>query len=178
MKLTFAQLIAALFLVWSAAACAKESADPQDELSPKEFVVKAKRDGADWVQPSSGTYSKSRRTFNVFGADNKMPYGAEEYLRLTFTLPSGETPNQLPAAVQSLSAEWVDLVGGDVRVDSYATANLTGLPTIQITRLDTVQKIVEGRFEATLLRDKHYTQQTELMRFTQGAFRARYQEVP
>ena len=52
------------------------------------------------------------------------------------------------------------------------------LPTIKITLLDTVQKVVEGRFEAILYRDKHLTQQVEKMQFTEGSFRVRYQEVP
>jgi hypothetical protein len=52
------------------------------------------------------------------------------------------------------------------------------LPDLEITRLDTVAKVVEGRFQATLVRDKRWTTQTEVMRFTHGSFRVQYTTVP
>lgn len=80
--------------------------------------------------------------------------------------------------VQALPASWVTLVGGDIISNRYATADTTSLPTLEITRLDTVAKVVEGRFRATLVRDKHLTAQTEVMVFTNGSFRVQYTTVP
>lgn len=60
----------------------------------------------------------------------------------------------------------------------YVTADATGLPVLEITRLDTVAKVVEGRFQANLLREKKWTTQTETMQFTDGSFRVQYTTVP
>lgn len=80
--------------------------------------------------------------------------------------------------MQARPATWVTLVGGDVAVNSYATADAASLPTLEITRLDTVAKVVEGRFNATLMRNKRCTTQTEVMRFTDGSLRVQYTTVP
>lgn len=177
MKIT-AHFITVLLLTGGAAACTKESAEPQESVdSQNEFFVKAEKDGGAWTQPGTGTYVKSKREFYVSGGGENMTYA--EYLHLGFSLPSEiKLSNKLIAAARPLPAEWLTLIGGDGITNSYATADAQSLPSIQITRLDTVQKIMEGRFEATLLRNKHYTQQMEFMRFTNGSFRVRYQEVP
>lgn len=72
----------------------------------------------------------------------------------------------------------MEIIGQDGIINNYQTTDSTGLPSITVTRLDTVQKIVEGRFEATLRRNKHYTKQVQLMRFTEATFRVRYRVYP
>lgn len=114
-----------------------------------------------------------KREFYVFSPDT-IPVTTTEVLQLSFALPK----KQVLSSVQALPAEWKLLIGGDGITDSYASTDGTGLPSIQITKLDTVQRIVEGRFEAVLRRKAVYTQQTELMRFTNGSFRVRYKELP
>jgi hypothetical protein len=79
--------------------------------------------------------------------------------------------------VQALPASWAELIGYDAAGNSYETADAASLPDIEVTRLDTVAKIVEGRFNAILVREKHWTSQTENMNLTNGSFRVQYKEV-
>ncbi|RZK33221.1 MAG: hypothetical protein EOO61_15680 [Hymenobacter sp.] len=160
-------IYASLLLFAGATSCAKKEATPQPS-----FFVQATKDLTPWTAAGTGTFSKTTQQFYIFGQIGEpVP---SEYLSLGFSLPA--SPQLAP--VQARPASWVTLVGGDVVVNSYVTADAASLPTLEITRLDTVAKIVEGRFQATLVRDKRWTTQTEVMRFTGGSFRVPYTTVP
>jgi hypothetical protein len=166
MKLLF-PLSASLLLLAGSTACSKTDATPQPP-----FFVHATKDLTPWTTTGTGTFSKTTQQFYVFGQLGE-PI-TSEYLSLSFSLPAA--PQLAP--VQARPAAWVTLVGGDVVTNSYATADVASLPTVEITRLDTVAKVVEGRFRTTLVRDKQWTTQTEVMRFTDGSFRVQYTSVP
>lgn len=161
MKLAFFYFTGSLLLLGGVTACNKDSAPHPD------FFMQATKDGAPWTAMGTGTLSKASRQLYVFG---QVGNGAQsETLSIGLALPAA--PQLVP--VQSLRASWVTLVGGDVVTNSYATDAAT-LPAVEITRLDTVAKVVEGRFTATLLREKQWTTQKEVMRFTDGSFRIQY----
>ncbi|HEX8351114.1 MAG TPA: hypothetical protein VF598_14220 [Hymenobacter sp.] len=168
MKRSYLSILTGLLLVVGMAACTNDEVAPQQE-----FFVSAEKDGQTWDKGGKGIYSKARGEFLVYSPDT-LPYTETEVLSLRFFLPR----DQSLSAVRALPAEWSVLIGGDVVSNRYQTADSTSLPSLTVTRLDTVQKIVEGRFKATLRRDKHYTQEVQLMHFTKGAFRVHYQEYP
>ncbi|RPD49474.1 hypothetical protein DNI29_01330 [Hymenobacter sediminis] len=170
MKITFLPILLGELLAGSLAACNEESA--KLPLEQPAFFVKAQKNDTAWSATTSGTYVKSTGAFLLFGHDTLAQ--TPSYLRLGFTLPKGK---QQLSAVQPLPAEWDVLLGGDARIDYYSSAAAETAPKLEITRLDTVKKIVEGRFSATLRRDAQYTKQVELLRFTEGSFRVQYQEV-
>lgn len=164
MKSTLLYALGSLLLLGGATACSKEDPTP-------DFYVRATKDGTPWNVPGTGSYSKTRKQFNVFGKAGDI--AKSEYLILGFSLPA--SPQLTP--VQALPASWLELIGGDVVTNSYET-DAASLPGIEVTRLDTVAKVVEGRFNAVLVRDKHFTSQTESMRFTDGSFQVHYTVEP
>lgn len=174
MKFSYLSALTGLLLAAGVSACTDDEAAPQ-----KDFFVSAQKDGQTWNKGGNGVYvtgkgvfATGKGQFLVYSPDT-LPYTSTEVVGLRFSLPYGQSL----ASARPLAAEWKLLIGGDAVSNSYETDS-TSLPSITVTRLDTVQKIVEGRFEATLRRNKHYTQEVQLMRFTKGAFRVRYQEVP
>jgi len=174
MKFSYLSVLTGLLLAAGVSACTDDEATPQEE-----FFVKAQKDGQAWNKGGRGVYVTDKGVnvtdeghFLIYSPDT-IPYTSAEVVSLRFSLPYG----QPLASARPLAAEWKVLVGGDAASNSYETDS-TSLPRITVTRLDTVQKIVEGRFEAILRRNKHWTNQVEEMRFTQGSFRVRYQEVP
>jgi hypothetical protein len=172
MKTKVCNLLIGLFLLVSTVACTKDSATPQPE-----FFVKAEKDGAAWVVKGSGVYAKAQGEFYIFGQQSTGS-GTEEYLRLGFSVPK-ELPypiEQVVPAAQVIPAYWGALLGGDVLINSYTALSAVDGTRLQVTRLDTVQKIVEGTFDTTLRRDAHWSAQGETMRFSQGSFRVRYQQ--
>jgi hypothetical protein len=173
MKISHLPVLTGLLLSLGITACTDEVAAPQEELaaSQREFFMLASKDGQRWDMQGTGTYSKARGEFHVSGSDTTYSLLPRKTLTVAFTLPYG----QPLSSAQALPAQWMEVVGGDIITDMYSTAGSTSLPSIQITGLDTVQKIVEGRFKATLRRDKHYTDKVEEMRYTEGSFRVRYQ---
>ncbi|MVN74942.1 hypothetical protein GO988_01240 [Hymenobacter sp. HMF4947] len=174
MKIKLVRVAVGLLLVGGVGACSKDTAVPPEEAAPgqPEFFVRANTGAALWVAPGSGTYVKSKKQFYVFGQAGTAAEATS--LSLGFALPA----RPALAPVQALPAAWYVLVGFDAATNSYATADAASLPTLQVTRLDTVAKIVEGRFEAVLQRDKHWTKQVEQLSLANGSFRVRYQEVP
>lgn len=167
MKPAFSSIIGSLLLLGAIAACSKEDSVPQPD-----FFVRASKNQASWTAAGSGTFSKSRQQFYVFG---QVGDGAHaEILNLGFSLPAA--PQLTP--VQALSASWITVVGGDVISNSYGLTDNPGVPNLEITRLDTVARVVEGRFTATLMRDKHWSAQQEAVQFTDGSFRVQYTTAP
>ena len=165
MKPTFPYLLGSL-LLGGATSCSKTDAPPQET-----FFVQATKNSSPWSAKGTGTFSKTRQQFSVFGLIGDA--GQAETLALGFSLPA--FPQLTP--VQALPARWTALIGYDGVTNSYAT-DAASLPSLEITRLDTVAKVVEGRFSASLVRDKQWTSQTEVMRFTNGSFRVQYATVP
>lgn len=174
MKGKLIRAVAGLLLLAGVGACSKSTPPPPEEAAPgqPEFFVRANTGDALWVAAGSGTYARSKKEFYVFGQAGTAAEATS--LSLGFGLPA--RPSLTP--VQARPAAWRVLVGYDAATNSYATADARSLPTLQITRLDTVAKVVEGRFEAVLQRDKHWTPQVEQLRLANGSFRVRYQEVP
>lgn len=167
MKPLFPSVIASLLLVAGATSCSKTDATPQEPF----FVQAQKNLFTSWSGKSSGYFIKSKQQFHIFGLLGNAAYS--ESLSLGFSLPA--SPQLTP--VQALPARWAALVGYDGVGNSYET-DAANLPTIEITRLDTVAKVVEGRFNATLVRDKHWSSQLEKMLFTGGSFRVQYLIYP
>lgn len=167
MKPLFPSVIASLLLLAGGTSCSKTDTTPQEP-----FFVQAKKNLlTSWSAKGSGSFSKSKQQFYIFGLLGNAGYS--ESLSLGFSLPAA--PQLTP--VQALPARWAALVGYDGVGNSYET-DAANLPTIEITRLDTVAKVVEGRFNATLVRDKHWSSQMETMHFTGGSFRVEYVTYP
>ncbi|MBC6605922.1 hypothetical protein H8B13_03745 [Hymenobacter sp. BT188] len=167
MKRVLYSVFASLILLGGA--CTPESVEPQPE-----FFVKANKDGTAWLVPGSGVYNKAQGEFYVFG-EQRDGSVRQAYLRLGFNVPS-EQP--LPTVAQApslalLPSTLMVVVGGDVLVDGYTADSLSGTQLL-ITRLDTIQKVVEGTFTTSLRRDARWSQQGEIIRFTEGSFRVRY----
>jgi hypothetical protein len=167
MKPLFASLFASLLLLGAATSCSKTDAAPQDT-----FFVQATKDSSSWSVKGSGSFSKSQQQFYLSGLVGDA--ARAESLALNFKLPAFPRPTP----VQAFSASWQSLIGYDGVNNSYGTADAASLPTLEITRVDTVAKVVEGRFKALLVRDKHWTSQTEVMHFTNGSFRVQYTTLP
>jgi hypothetical protein len=159
-------------LLMSAPACTREEAAPQPE-----FYVRADQDGQAWLGPGEATYLPQQGTVYVFGERNDGT-SRQSYLRLGFTWEPEHPLTPAGAAdARVLPAEWQVVVGGDVLVDSYAADS--GATRLLITRLDTVERIIEGTFEATLRRAARWPPPgPATTRFTQGSFRVRYQSYP
>jgi hypothetical protein len=166
MKFFFSYVLAGL-LLGGAASCNKSTSIPESDLS-----MQATKDAAPWRAPSTATFSKARKEFYVLGQAGDA--AKAEVLALGFVLPAWPQP----APVQALPATWRVLLGFDALTNSYATADAASLPRLEITRLDTANRVVEGRFQATLLREKQWTSKPEPLALTNGSFRARYTIVP
>lgn len=134
--------------------------------------MQATKDSSSWSAKGSGLFSKSQQQFYLSGLVGDA--ARAESIALNFKLPT--FPQLTP--VQAFSASWQSLIGYDGASNSYRTADAASLSTLEITRIDTVAKVVEGRFDALLVRDKHWTSQTEVMRFTNGSFRVQYTILP
>ncbi len=167
MNAFFSYATGSLFLLMLVTSCHEKDSTPKSD-----FVVQATKDAAPWAAPSTATYSKARKEFSVLGQAGDA--AKAEVLALGFTLPAWPQP----APVQALPASWRVLLGFDALTNSYATADATSLPQVEITRLDTVNKVVEGRFQATLLREKQWTAKPETMTLEHGTFRVKYTVVP
>ncbi|UOQ50936.1 hypothetical protein [Hymenobacter cellulosivorans] len=165
MKTTLYPLLMGLLLL-GATACEEESATPETQ---PEFFVKAQKAGQAWTVPGSGVYVRTTKKFHVYGNQNQanMP---EAYLRLDFEAPTQGT-------TVAAQAEWLELVGGDVIVDNYSTTGVAEPSSVEVTRLDTVQRVLEGRFQTTLRRDQRWSTRGELLPFSNGSFRIRYTVV-
>lgn len=172
MKRIFYRVVASLLVLGGVGACTQESVQPEPE-----FFVKANRDGAAWLVPGSGAYDKAQDEFYVIGAQSDGS-ATQAYLRLGFNVPP-EQPLaavvQTPTTLSLIPATWTALLGGDVIVDSYTAVNNSPDTHLQITKIDTIQKVVEGTFDAALRRDARWSQQGEMIRFTEGSFRVHYQ---
>ena len=167
MKLIFSTLLASLLLLGGATSCSKTDAAPQEAS-----FVKALKGVSSWSAKGSGSFVKSQQQFYLSGLVGNA--ARAESLALNFKLPA--FPQTAP--VQAFSASWTSFIGYDGVTDSYGTADAASVPTLEITRLDTVAKVVEGRFNVLLVRDKYRTSQTEIMRFTNGSFRVQYTTLP
>jgi hypothetical protein len=172
MKFTLLYPLWSLLLLGGATACSKTDPTPKIDSTSQALFVRATKDGTLWNLPGTGRYNKTSKQFYVFGKAGDA--AKAEGFNLVFSLPA--SPQLAP--VQPLPASWVELIGGDVETNRYETADAASLPGIEVTRIDTVAKIVEGRFNAILVRDKHYTSQTESMRFTNGLFLVHYTVEP
>jgi hypothetical protein len=164
MKSILLYALGSLLLLEGATACSKEDPAP-------DFYIRATKDATPWAGTGSGSYSKTKKQFYVSGQMGNI--SKAEVIMLGFSLPA--SPQLAP--VQALPASWAELIGYDAASNSYETADAASLPDIEVTRLDTVAKIVEGRFNAILVRDKHWTSQTENMNLTHGSFRVQYTVV-
>jgi hypothetical protein len=167
MNVSFSYATGSLFLLLLMASCHEKDSTPTVD-----FVVKATKDAAPWAAPSTATYSKARKEFSILGQAGDA--AKAEILTLGFTLPAWPQPTP----VQALSASWRVLLGFDALTNSYATADATSLPQVEVTRLDTVNKVVEGRFQAALLREKQWTTKPETLTLEHGTFRAKYTVMP
>jgi hypothetical protein len=160
-------LVASLLLLGGATSCSKTDAAPQET-----FFVQATKDSSSWSAKGSGSFIKSQQQFYLSGLVGDA--ARAESIALNFKLPAFPQP----APVQAFSASWQSLTGYDAANNSYGTADAASVPTLEITRVDTVNKVVEGHFNALLVRDKHWTSQTEVMRLTNGSFRVQYTTLP
>jgi hypothetical protein len=167
MKSAFPYVIGSLLLLGGVVSCTKKDSTPQSD-----FFLQATKDSTPWTASASGTYSKARKELYVLGQAGDA--AKAEVLSLGCVLPAW--PQRTP--VQVLPAAWRVLLGYDGLTDSYATAEAASSPRVEITRLDTVNKVVEGRFEATLLRDKQWTSKAETLDLKSGSFRVQYTTVP
>jgi hypothetical protein len=152
----------------SATACTKEKAEPQASS-----FFRVTQDGTAWEEKGTAIYDKSLASFSVLSS-KAAAAGQTQTLYLGFVVPNLRTP----VAASPITLEWRQLVGGDSETNQFSNVTVPTASTLQITRLDTVQKVIEGRFDATLLRNTRYTQQAEAMQLSEGSFRISYQDAP
>jgi len=169
MNVSFFPAIGSLLLLAAVTSCGQSESASAPQSG---FTMQATKDAAPWAAPATATFSKARKEFYVLGQAGDA--AKADVLSLGFALPAWPQP----APVQAVPATWRVLLGFDALTDSYATADAAGLPQVEITRLDTASRVVEGRFRATLLREKQWTPKTETMVLKNGSFRARYTLVP
>jgi hypothetical protein len=160
-------LLSSLILA-SATACTKEKTEPQAASS-----FRVTQDGTVWEEKGTAIYDKSLASFSVLSS-KATEAGQTQTLYLGFVVPNLRTP----VVASPITLEWRQLVGGDSETNQFSNVTVPTASTLQITRLDTVQKVIEGRFEATLLRNRRYTQQAEVMQLSEGSFRISYQDAP
>ena len=153
----------------SATACTKEEAAP-----PVDPFFSVTQDGKAW-EPATITTYKSGNGFYLVSNQAAAAHQTQE-LYLGFTVRNLHTPS-----VRLFSAVWTPIwtpyaAGNTVRDQFVNTADPTA-SRLQITRLDTVQKVLEGRFEATLERSRVYAQPKEVLQLTEGSFRVSYRDT-
>ena len=149
----------------SATACTKEESAPQVEP-----FFSVTQNGNAW-EPATITTYKSGNAFYL--VSNKAAEANQtQELYLGFTVTNLRTPS-----VRLFSAVWTHSAAGKTVRDQFVNTNDPSTSSLQITRLDTVQKVIEGRFDATLERSTVYSQQKELMQLTGGSFRVSYRDT-
>jgi len=147
-----------------AAACSNEEVAPA--AAP---FFQVKQDGKAWEPATTITY----RAGNAFYLVNTKAVEANQIqeLYLGFMVTNLRTPS-----VRLFSAVWTQQVGKAVN-NQFVNVDDPGATGLQITRLDTVQKVLEGRFDATLQRSPVYSAQQERMQLTEGSFRVSYRDT-
>ncbi|QNE38626.1 hypothetical protein F1C16_03190 [Hymenobacter sp. NBH84] len=173
----FSTYLVVTFLAGILTACEKNSIEPLPEESLSEFYVHAQQNGKNWLERGSAAYHKTQQIFSISAGT---PSSTEKYtsLYLQFSMPKERFDalvKSTPAQIQNPEALWLQTENEDIVTDSFRSDSLN-VPTIEIIRIDTVEKVVEGRFQATLQRDSHFTKKVELKRFEKGTFRVRYKE--
>jgi hypothetical protein len=148
-------------LLTSASACTKE------EAAPEASFFHVTQEGKAWESAKTTTY-KAGNTFYLVSHEAQ----PTQNLYLGFTVPNLRTP---VATLHSLV--WTQYTGQQTVLDQFLNTNVPGSSTLQLTRLDTVQKVIEGRFEATLQRSAVYSSQQERMQLTEGLFRLTYRDT-
>lgn len=152
-------------LLTSASACTKEESAPQTAS-----FFQVTQDGLAWQGEGTATYDQGRHYFTVSGS-RAVGAGQTQTVSVGFTVRNFQTPYTI---THLGVASMVEHVGG--LSNQFFTNDSPSTPSTQITRLDTAQKIIEGRFDATP--QQAYTQQPKTMRLTDGTFRIRYQFGP
>lgn len=149
----------------SATACTKEEATPQ--AAP---FFSVNQDGKAWEPATVTTYRSGDFFYLVSNQAAKAEQTQELYLG--FTVTNLRTPS-----VRLFSTVWTQYAAGKSMRDQFVYTDDISANKLQITRLDTVQKVIEGHFEASLQRSTVYSQQKERMQLSEGSFRVSYRDT-
>ncbi|OUJ72145.1 hypothetical protein [Hymenobacter crusticola] len=149
----------------SATACTKEEAAP-----PAEPFFSVNQDGKAWEPATTTTYKSGNAFYLVSNKAAEANQRQELYLGFTVT-------NLRKPSVRLFSTVWTHYAAGKTVRDQYVNTDDLSASSLQITRLDTVQKVIEGRFDATIQRSTVYSQQKERMQLTEGSFRVSYRDT-
>jgi hypothetical protein len=119
-------------------------------------------------------YSSGSETFVVSGSQRHKKYYQDEQIRFSFK--SGAIGSS--GTVTSFESEFMDIVGGDGIANSFASSAGDPGNILTITGIDTVNHVLEGKFELRLKRNPHWTREAEYLEFRNGKFKVNYIQAP
>ncbi|MBN2350654.1 MAG: hypothetical protein JXJ22_17590 [Bacteroidales bacterium] len=161
-------LLLAGILIYS---CTKN--DNEDELKNEfeEFVFTAKKNDEKWTATKGwGYFYKGSRDIVFTGAAEDSVYYQEEDLSLSVNyedLTIGQKNRNIDASFRFV-------VGGDQVALSYIKTDNPDDSYIIIEKIDTVNKIIEGKFIVSLKRE--YVDDDTIIRMTNGRFNMKYED--
>jgi hypothetical protein len=163
------KLFLCILAVISFTSCQKET------LPETEHFLNAQVDNTEWLATSvSAHYSVSGKTFGVSGIRMDPKYYREEWIRLNFS------PAEIDQSgnVRNFAAEFWDMVGGDVIAESFSASSAEQGNMLTISRIDPVNRILEGEFVLRLKHDSRETTAGSYLVVQKGKFRVIYTDAP
>lgn len=162
----FVFLVAFLTL---AASCEEEAQLDRD------FVFDGLVNQKEWrATQASAHFFPSANTFQISGTKRDSKYYQEEQIRLSFTTSASKEAGGVP----DFQGQFLDIVGGDAVSNSFAASSTDAGNSLTITKIDTINRVIEGNFELRLKRDPHWTKEQEYLDVKKGGFKVKYRLVP
>ncbi len=162
MKHTFRAVATLLTLAALSFSCKREEAPPKHNA-----FFKFRKNYTDWVAARCfAEYVQSEKRFHIGGLSDKEP---NEGFYFKFSPPQGSDVSR----TNDFSVTYTLVVQMDMIFDQYNLDGPNDGSWLEVTRYDTVNRIIEGKFHAILRRDTHYVS-NEKMYLEDGEFSLQY----
>jgi hypothetical protein len=164
MKNLFWTFVALLAVAASAYSCKSERVVPESH-SP---YFKADKDNQAW--------EASYQSAVCFREDNKFVVYAQDKQRLEETINLSFSAQSVKAGfrMSDFEIDYRRFVGGDVITDEYNLDSTSSGNLLEITRYDSVNRIIAGKFNATLKRNARYSSAGQMV-LQNGEFSVHYE---
>jgi hypothetical protein len=164
MKNMFWTFVDLLVVAASAYSCKSERVVPESHSS----YFKADRDNQTWeASYQSAVYFSEDDRFVVYAQDKPR---LEETINLSFSGHSVKAGFR----TSDFEIDYRRFVGSDVITDEYNLDSTSSSNSLEITRYDSVNRIIEGKFNATLKRNARYSSAGQMV-LQNGEFSVRYE---
>jgi len=156
-------LFAALFCLTTLGCRKADTITPPDT----ENYMYAFKDNKKWIAESpTASYSPSNNYLFIGGGDGTVM----GWLSINLVVPES------PTTLQQFDAGITKIEMGDIITDHYS-AQASGNNYIKITSIDKNAKRITGEFQMTLVRDQHFSNKGESIKFTKGKFAFSYKTL-